>query len=103
MWVTGFADAEGSFVVSIAKRKGSDSLSMRASFEIGLNKKDILILHEIQDFFSPEGDPVGRVTARKSLATAGFAVNKISHLMEIIIPHFEKYPLQTQKRVDFEI
>ena len=81
-------------------------MSIRASFEIGLSKKDTLILHDLQYFLSNSlngRDPIGQVTARKSLPSVGFSVNKNSHLMEVIIPHFEKYPLQTQKKVDFEI
>ena len=30
-------------------------------------------------------------------------VNKISHIQQIIVPHFNNYPLQTQKRIDFEL
>lgn len=85
--------------MSITKRPGNNkSLSVRALFEIGLHSKDVAILHEIKDFFR-----VGQVTLRNTRAACSYSVNTIQALKEIIIPHFEKYPLQTQKRVDFEI
>lgn len=97
MWVTGFTDAEGSFVISITKRPGTKYLSVRALFEIGLNTKDLAILNEIKIFFG-----VGQVTMRKSKSAASYTVNKINDLKNVIIPHFSKFPLQSQKRVDFE-
>lgn len=96
MWVTGFTDAEGSFIFSISKRKDSKSLSVRASFEIGLHIKDIAILHELRDFFG-----VGRVSIRKSKSVVSYCVSKISDLGNVIAPHFSRFPLQSQKRVDF--
>nr|YP_010721260.1 LAGLIDADG homing endonuclease [Cyathus striatus]WDS46411.1 LAGLIDADG homing endonuclease [Cyathus striatus] len=97
MWVTGFTDAEGSFMLSITTRANSKNLSIRPSFEIGLHSKDTAILHKIKNFFG-----VGLVTIRKFKDTGSFSVTKINDLSNIIVPHFREFPLQSQKREDFE-
>ena len=40
---------------------------------------------------------------RKNNRVADYHVNSIKDLTNIIIPHFDKYPLITQKRADFEL
>ncbi len=98
MWVTGFTDAEGSFIVSISKRSKSNKWLVRASFEIGVNNKDVTTLQDLKSFFG-----VGKVSIRKYKNVASYSVTKNSDLIKIIIPHFTHFPLQTQKKVDFEI
>jgi hypothetical protein len=44
---------------------------------------------------------VGNVTVQKSKNSAFYFVSSIKDLNDIIIPHFDKYPLITQKRADF--
>lgn len=44
---------------------------------------------------------VGNVTIQKNKKTAFYYVSSIKDLNEIIIPHFDKYPLISQKRADF--
>ena len=45
---------------------------------------------------------------RGSIAPQGkdslqYRVSSIKDFIDVIIPHFDKYPLITQKRVDFEV
>lgn len=98
MWVTGFTDAEGSFTVSINKRESNNNWQVRASFELGLHSKDKNILEDLRGFFK-----VGLINTRKSQNLTSFTINKNSDLINIVIPHFSKYPLQSQKRIDFEL
>jgi len=59
-----------------------------------LHKKDVLLLKQIQTFFN-----VGNIyTHRSNLA---YTVQSFNDLSLVIIPHFDKYPLLTQKRSDF--
>ena len=51
MWVTGFSDAEGSFIVSVSKRKDSNNWQIRPSFELWLHSKDLSTLWELKTFF----------------------------------------------------
>jgi hypothetical protein len=66
-------------------------------FTISLHSKDTNLLNKINKFFG-----VGKITIRKRDGAVYYTVNSIKELKDIIIPHFEKYPLLTQKRVDFE-
>ena len=70
---------------------------MRLSFEINLNEKDIAILVQIKIFFR-----VGSIDYNKKTKSFLFRVNSQKDLI-IIIDHFEKYPLITQKQTDFKL
>lgn len=97
-WVTGLSDSEGSFIVSVHKRNDSLNWQINPSFELGLHSKDISTLHELIKYFG-----VGHISTRTSKKFASFAVKKNSDLVNVIIPHFTNFPLQTQKRIDFEL
>ena len=55
-----------------------------------------MLLKQIQSFFG-----VGSITTYKKRGTVSFYVKSIVEINSIIIPHFDKYPLLTQKRADF--
>lgn len=96
-WVTGFTDAEGCFSVIISKRSNLN-WRVQASFEINLHIKDIEILYLIKNFFG-----VGSINSRKKRCNCVYRVTKIEDLIKVIITHFIKYPLLTQKYADFFI
>lgn len=93
--ITGFADAEGSFIISIYKDINS-KLKWRVSpsFSIHLHIKDISLLEEIRKTLG-----VGNVR-KNSKNTALLRVDNIKEL-NIIINHFYKYPLVSSKASDF--
>jgi hypothetical protein len=95
-WITGFIEAEGCFYVSLGKPKSSkDSWRISASFQIMLHIKDKDLLLNIKSFFSE----IGSVTYSKNVAI--YRVQKLHDINNIIIPHFNKYLLITQKQSDF--
>jgi hypothetical protein len=96
-WVTGFSDGEGSFSVRFTKNSQRKS-GWRVSpvFAIELHVRDLKLLERIQAFFG-----VGIVTVRKTRNTAVYTVQSFNDLTDIIIPHFDKYPLISQKQADF--
>jgi hypothetical protein len=53
-------------------------------------------LESFKEFFG-----VGKVYQEKSTNSASYKVLAVTDLMQIIIPHFEKYPLISQKRADY--
>lgn len=53
-------------------------------------------MERIQAFFG-----VGIVTVRKTRNAAVYTVQSFNDLTDIIIPHFDKYPLISQKQADF--
>nr|YP_009690195.1 LAGLIDADG homing endonuclease [Porodaedalea pini]QEG56975.1 LAGLIDADG homing endonuclease [Porodaedalea pini] len=95
LWVTGFTDAEGCFSIIIEIRTPL-KWKVRTSFEINLHEKDIDILYKIQSFFS-----VGSIYTRPSKKIVVYRVSNVTELNEVIIPHFSKYPLISNKNIDF--
>jgi hypothetical protein len=67
------------------------------AFAIELKDTDLDLLYKIQAFFKG----VGRIHNIKGKGHAVYVVTSISDLMEVIIPHFTKYPLLTIKRITF--
>lgn len=92
-FVTGFTDAEGSFMISFGKTSEARfGFRIRAIFQINLHKKDIELLKNIQEFFGG----VGYITTDAANDTSAFRARSIKDL-QIIIAHFDKFPLKTKK------
>ena len=94
-FITGFSDAEGSFIISIYK---SDTSKLKwrvtAYFSIHIHIKDIAIFESVKNSFG-----VGNVR-KNSNTTALFRVDNVKEL-QIIIDHFDKYPLIGAKLSDY--
>ena len=100
-YVTGFTDAEGSFLINIQSRSVGRSplklgYSVSLSFKLKLHSKDSELLERIFKFFN-----VGKISTRKD-GYIEYIVNSMKE-MEIIINHFNNYPLITQKLSDYKI
>lgn len=67
-----------------------------ASFEINLHTIDNNILKNFQEFFQ-----AGSIYNRTDRPISVFRVTNISNIIELIIPHFDKYSLLTQKYSDY--
>lgn len=96
-FITGFTDGEGSFMISVRKSSAHrQGWKVQASFVITLHKKDLELLKSIQFSLGGIGsiDPKGENMIQLRL----FSIEQITN---IIIPHFYKYPLLTQKKADF--
>lgn len=98
LWfITGLTDAEGSFLVCITKySQKSIGYSITYAFNINLNYRDKLILESIKETLG-----VGEIYYNPSDKTCRYKVSNLKDLSKVIIPHFNKYPLVTQKYVDF--
>jgi len=66
-------------------------------FAIALHEKDRIILELIQKYFG-----VGNIF-QNGKDGVQFRVESIRDLTNIIIPHFDKFPLITQKLADFKL
>lgn len=99
-FVTGFTDAEGCFTVVLQKNpKAKFGYSISARFKICLHKKDLAILEGLKAFFG-----VGNIQATgKNRDSFEFIVKSIKDLTAVIIPHYDSYPLITQKKADYEL
>jgi len=99
LYVTGFSDGESTFAIKIIKRSANRTgFYLQPMFRIELHCRDAFILKKIQSFFG-----VGNIKQDLSHKAIVFYVNSIKDLTNVIIPHFDKYPLLTQKRADFEL
>jgi hypothetical protein len=96
-FLTGFTDAEGSFVLSITK---SDNVKsgwvIKPRFSIGLHKKDRFILEAIKNYLG-----VGEIYTQ-GIDSVQYRVFSIKDL-QLVIDHFDKYPLISQKFGDYSL
>lgn len=93
-------DGEGTFSVLVLKRTGyKTGWNIIPVFTISLNSRDTALLEKIQHFFGG----IGKISHRKKDNAVYFTVKSVKDIMNVIIPHFEKYPLLTKKSVDFEL
>ena len=95
-FITGFIDGEGSFMIKVRKRPQYRlGFTVEALFSIALHKKDIKILQEIQSYF-------GTGSIRKDVNNnVKFRIESVKDIINKVIPHFDKYPLITQKLADY--
>jgi len=65
-------------------------------FQIGLHKKDLELLKQIQEFFGG----IGYISIYPA-GMCAFRVGSPKQILTKIIPHFDKYSLITQKQADY--
>lgn len=94
-FITGYSDAEGSFIVSMYRDlKSKTGWRVNANFTIHIHLKDIALLESIRNTLG-----VGKVR-KNSSATAVYRVDNIQEL-QVIVDHFTSYPLVGFKVSDF--
>jgi hypothetical protein len=72
-WVTGFADAEAMFVVTVFNTSDlKTGWSIKPSFSIGLHERDRALLSSIQAYFG-----VGHIRSHKATNSVMYSVNSI--------------------------
>lgn len=100
LFITGLVDAEGSFIAQVVKYDSRKlGYIVLVSFELALNVKDRLLLNILQETLGN----VGNIYYNPQDNTYKYKVSNLEGLINFVIPHFQKYPLLTQKRVDFEL
>jgi LAGLIDADG endonuclease len=99
-FVSGLVDAEGSFSIIINKDiRYKTGWHVRSLFQIVLHSRDSSLLFQLQEFF----DGIGTFKIDKRRNVINYSVASLKDLTNIIIPHFKKYPLLTQKAADFKL
>ena len=95
-WVTGFVDGEGCFHISISERKGRKfGWQVSLHFQIGLHVKDKAVLDAIKEHLY-----VGEIGKQGSFAIQ-LQVQSIKEF-QVLLEHFDKYPLITTKKADYK-
>jgi len=95
-WFAGFVDGEGSFNIARNSRGARYCV-----FRIALSKRDLSILKEIQSRFGFGTLWIGHPASQYSARVAWTVQSKSECLRLVEI--FERFPLRTEKRRDFEI
>ena len=67
-------------------------------FQIGLSQKDLVLLERIKSYFNG----VGNIYTKEDKLVIELQVSSIKDL-KIILDHFDKYPLKTDKLADYKL
>jgi hypothetical protein len=97
-FITGFIDGEGCFELSIMKDNRNPKetrYGYSLCFTIGLHERDKALLMRIQKYFAG----VGTITKLGKNAVR-YRISSLNSLA-LVIAHFDKYPLITQKQADY--
>lgn len=96
-FITGFTDAEGSFILSVrSSDRYTSKWKVQYAFSIGLHEKDIGILEKIQFTLG-----VGKIYTRGKEGIQYIVESQKD--LAVVIDHFNKYPLHTKKQIDFKL
>ena len=94
-FVTGLIDSEGCFLLSLAAGSAyKQGYNITLTFSMSMHEKDKDLLIKLQNFFG-----VGTIT-RHGPTSFRYKVTSIKD-MSVIIVHCTKFPLITQKSIDF--
>lgn len=97
-YLSGYADGEGCFCVALSKSKRhAFGWEIRPSFSVSQNRDRAEVLNLYKEHFG-----CGSIRPDRSDKTLKYEVRSVRDLVERVIPHFEKYPLLSSKRSDFE-
>jgi hypothetical protein len=95
-WVSGFVDGEETFYVGINKNNTMKTgFQVLPEFRIVQHERDIKLLYALKKFFT-----VGVVRVNHETRYE-LRIRSLEHINKFVIPHFDKYPLLTQKKFDF--
>src|SRR3954452_19004483 len=97
-YISGYADGEGCFTVSISPRATLlAGWEVRPSFSVSQNGDRAEVLRAIEVHFG-----CGSIRPDRSDRTLKWETRRLEDLLERVIPHFERYPLLSGKRHDVD-
>lgn len=97
-FITGLFDAESSFVVTILQNpRYKTGWNVQARVQIKMHERDRDLMTQIQKFFGG----IGYISNPNKNTTVEFRVSTINDIVNVIIPHFDNYPLLTKKYSDY--
>lgn len=96
-WIAGFVDGEGCFYVGAIKNSSlTNGYQIQPEFTVVQHERDIQILYDLKENFQ-----CGLV-ARNHDTRYHWRVRKLDHLIDIVIPFFEKHQLRTKRGIEFQ-
>jgi len=111
-WISGFTSGDGSFNLKIGSL-ATTSIGVRVQlrFGIGLHIRELDVIKDLAAYLNllyplaSKSDEVLNIKYKNittSSKVINFQITKFSDIVNIIIPFFDKYPIQGQKALDFE-
>ena len=88
-------------MISITQKSKNNKWQVLALFQLSVHSKDLPLLNKIQSFFGGIGNINVTTNSKGQMAT--FLVSRIDDIINVIIPHFKTYQLQSEKKVDFQL
>jgi hypothetical protein len=95
-WVAGFSTGESNFFITVQKSKTKSGIAVSLRFSIAQDLRDLSLLESWVNFFECR-----YVAKYKNRLVCEFIVTKIDHIVNHIIPFFEKYSIKGSKYADF--
>ncbi len=97
-YISGYVDGEGCFTISFSPReKMRGGWEVRPSFSVSQNADRSGVLRLMQEYFQ-----CGSIRPDRSDKTLKYEVRSIDDLVSKVLPHFEQYPLLSEKRREVE-
>jgi LAGLIDADG DNA endonuclease family protein len=100
-YIAGFIDGEGCFCVSVHPHPSVERRErwlIAPCFQAYQHRDNVEILEKIRDYFG-----CGRISAKgPNSSVMTYSVYRRQHLVSVILPFFERYPLRSKKHQDFE-
>ena len=98
-YISGYVDGEGCFTISFSKRdKMTTGWEVKPSFSVSQNEDRAQVLRIMQKYFD-----CGSLRRDYHDKTLKLETRHLKNLTEKIIPHFQKFPLLSDKKKDFKI
>jgi len=96
-YVSGFVDGEGCFSVLFGKRSTfKTGIEVRPGFSVSQGKSSKNLIQKVSLFFKTPNENI-----RVDRETLKYESRDLDHLVSEVIPHFENYPLESNKQNDF--
>nr|QCB16477.1 hypothetical protein [Armillaria gallica] len=97
--ITGYYDGEGCFNISIySNKKMKLGYSVTFSAEIKQHSNSINLLNSIKAYFKGKGSIS---FSNKSQSVSRYKISNLKDIINLVIPHFDKYPLVTSKHLNY--
>lgn len=96
-YLSGYTDGEGCFCISVNRcLRNRVGWEVRPSFSVSQNNDRAEVLNIFQNYFG-----TGSIRPDRSDKTLKYEVRSIKILIEKVIPHFERFPLFSEKQKSF--
>ncbi len=102
-WVVGFVDGEGCFSVGVFRNRIlKNGWQVFPEFVVTQGEKSLFALEELQRFFGCGKIFINKRYDNHREPLYRYCIRSTKDIREKVIPFFQKYPLRTAKRDDFE-